>query len=48
MSAALASWIIEKVSDENVQAEHATAEQVEQLRAELAEVKALLTEKRTP
>lgn len=43
VTATLASWIVEKVADQTTKTEHATADQVEQLRAELAEVKALLT-----
>lgn len=43
VTATLASWIVEKVADQTTKTEHATADQVEQLRTELAEVKALLT-----
>jgi len=43
VTATLASWIVEKVADQTTKTEHATADQVEQLRDELAEVKALLT-----
>ncbi|WP_334151137.1 potassium channel family protein [Microbacterium sp.] len=42
VTATLASWIVEKVADQTIKTEHATVNQVEQLRSELAEVKALL------
>ena len=48
VTATLASWIVEKVSDEASKSAAATADQVEQLRSELAEVKALLEEQRKP
>lgn len=48
VTATLASWIVEKVADQTTKSEHATADQVEQLRTELAEVKALLTRSEQP
>lgn len=46
VTATLASWIVDKVADDTTKATAATAEQVEQLRVELAEVKAMLTDRR--
>lgn len=46
VTATLASWIVERVSLETTTAAAATEDQVEQLRAELAEVKRLLLERR--
>lgn len=42
VTATLASWIVEKVSDETSSAAGATAQQVELLRTELAELRSLL------
>ncbi len=42
VTATLASWIVEKVADQTTATEAATAEQVDLLRTELAEIKALL------
>ncbi len=43
VTATLASWIVEKVADHTATAEAVTSEHVELLRAELAEIKALLS-----
>lgn len=43
VTATIASWIVEKVADETTTAEAATAEHIDALRAELAEIKALLS-----
>lgn len=43
VTATLASWIVERVADETTSAEAATVEHIDALRAELAEIKALLS-----
>lgn len=42
VTATLASWIVEKISDQTVRADTATAAQVEQLRTELAGIRQML------
>ncbi|MEN2738171.1 ion channel [Microbacterium sp. X-17] len=46
VSATLASWIVERVSDETTVKEHATQNQVEELRAEIAELKDMIRDLR--
>jgi voltage-gated potassium channel len=44
VTATLASWIVERVADQNTKTVHATEAQVEQLRLEIGELKALVRE----
>ncbi len=47
VTATLASWIVERASDETVAVAHATEDQVELLRAEIAELKELMRQQAT-
>jgi voltage-gated potassium channel len=46
VSATLASWIVERVSDQATAKQHATESQVEELRGEIAELKEMIRELR--
>lgn len=46
VTATLASWIVERVADQNTKTVHATEAQVEQLRLEIGELKAFVRELR--
>jgi voltage-gated potassium channel len=46
VTATLASWIVERVADQNTKTVNATEAQVEQLRVEIAELKDLVRELR--